>query len=66
DPSNDSNNNSENKDFIVRMRTSAMPTFRKLYKILSSNGSGIFQNSLPQASDVLNITYSNLFLWFSF
>ena len=58
DPSNDDNNGYQNEDFIVWMRTAAMPTFRKLYRKLSSNGSGTFQNGLPQGNYTLTVTYS--------
>lgn len=58
DPSNNDNNGYQNEDFIVWMRTAAMPTFRKLYRKLSSNGSGTFQNGLPQGNYTLTVTYN--------
>jgi hypothetical protein len=59
DPSNPDNNGYENEDFIVWMRTAAMPTFRKLYRKLSSNATGSFQNGLPKGTYTITITYSN-------
>jgi hypothetical protein len=44
------------------MRTAAMPTFRKLYRKLVSNGSDKFQNGLPQGNYVLTINYSKNFI----
>jgi len=58
DPSDESNNGYKNEDFIVWMRTAAMPTFRKLYRKLSSNGTDAFQNGLPQGTYTLTITYN--------
>jgi hypothetical protein len=63
DPDNPSNNGYKNEDFIVWMRTAAMPTFRKLYRKLISNGSNTFQNGLPQGNYILSINYSNNFLF---
>jgi hypothetical protein len=58
DPNNDDNNGYKNEDFIVWMRTAAMPTFRKLYRRLNSSGSSTFQNGLPQGNYVLTINYN--------
>ena len=59
DPNNaDNNNGYENEDFIVWMRTAAMPTFRKLYRKLVLTGPTTFQNGLPQGNYTLNIDYS--------
>ncbi len=58
DPDNPSNNGYENEDFIVWMRTAAMPTFRKLYRKLNSSDTVTFANGLPQGNYMLNITYS--------
>jgi hypothetical protein len=67
DPNNPSNNGYKNEDFIVWMRTAAMPTFRKLYRKLISNGSNTFQNGLPQGNYILSINYSNnFFIYFCF
>lgn len=57
DPSNPSNNGYENEDFIVWMRTAAMPTFRKLYRKLFTNGS-TYQNGLPAGTYSLVIDYN--------
>ncbi|CAF1579096.1 unnamed protein product [Adineta ricciae] len=54
----DDNNGYQNEDFIVWMRTAAMPTFRKLYRKLSSTESPTFQNGLPKGTYVLTITYN--------
>lgn len=61
DPSNPSNNGYENEDFIVWMRTAAMPTFRKLYRKLFNNGSSAtvkYQNGLPKGTYSLIIDYN--------
>jgi len=55
---NNANNGYQNEDFIVWMRTAAMPTFRKLYRKLVSNGSSTFQNGLPQGNYVLTVNYN--------
>ena len=58
DSSNPDNNGYQNEDFIVWMRTAAMPTFRKLYRRLLTNSSGAFQDGLPQGNYTLQIDYS--------
>ena len=58
----DDNNGYQNEDFIVWMRTAAMPTFRKLYRKLSSTESATFGNGLPKGTYVLTITYSKSLL----
>lgn len=40
------------------MRTAAMPTFRKLYRKLSSNSTAPFENRLPKGTYRLDIQYS--------
>ena len=40
------------------MRTAAMPTFRKLYRKLISNGTETFQNGLPKGNYLLQVEYS--------
>jgi hypothetical protein len=57
DPNNSDNNGYDNEDFIVWMRTAAMPTFRKLYRKLVPTSGGSFQNGLPQGNYILKITY---------
>ncbi|KAG7460640.1 hypothetical protein MATL_G00200850 [Megalops atlanticus] len=49
------NNGFINEDFIVWMRTAALPTFRKLYRIIHKNG---VTTTLPQGNYILNITYN--------
>ncbi|CAF4104790.1 unnamed protein product [Rotaria sp. Silwood2] len=58
DKSNDDNNGYQNEDFIVWMRTAAMPTFRKLYRKLQRNSGGTFENGLPQGNYSLVVTYN--------
>ncbi|CAM4825655.1 unnamed protein product [Rotaria magnacalcarata] len=58
DPNNTDNNGYQNEDFIVWMRTAAMPTFRKLYRKLQRSSSGSFQNGLPQGNYTLTVTYT--------
>jgi hypothetical protein len=55
---NNSNNGYKNEDFIVWMRTAAMPTFRKLYRKLDRSSAGSFQNGLPKGSYMLTVVYS--------
>lgn len=59
DPTDSSNNGYENEDFIVWMRTAAMPTFRKLYrKLFSNDSSSKYQNGLPNGTYSLEIDYN--------
>ncbi|XP_067407859.1 cell cycle control protein 50B [Emydura macquarii macquarii] len=44
-----------NEDFIVWMRTAALPTFRKLYRRVRQDN---FSSGLPQGSYILNVTYN--------
>jgi len=37
-----------------------MPTFRKLYRKLISNGTGTFQNGLPKGTYTLQVQYSKI------
>jgi hypothetical protein len=62
DSTNDNNNGYKNEDFIVWMRTAAMPTFRKLYRKLLSNGTDSFQNGLPRGNYILTVAYSKRFI----
>jgi len=55
---NTTNNGYQNEDFIVWMRTAAMPTFRKLYRKLTSTSSGPFQNGLPTGNYTLTVNYN--------
>lgn len=58
DPGNPDNNGYINEDFIVWMRTAAMPTFRKLYRKLAMNNTPNFETGLPKGTYQLNIEYS--------
>lgn len=60
DPDED-NNGFINEDFIVWMRTAALPTFRKLYRLIERRSD--LHPTLPAGQYYLNITYSILFLW---
>lgn len=51
------NNGFINEDFIVWMRTAALPTFRKLYRIIQKNSGA---PTLPRGNYTLQITYSIL------
>lgn len=60
DPSDPENNGFINEDFIVWMRTAALPTFRKLYRIIQKKPNTT--PTLPSGRYVLNITYSILWI----
>ncbi|XP_041828000.1 transmembrane protein 30Aa [Melanotaenia boesemani] len=56
DPSDPDNNGFINEDFIVWMRTAALPTFRKLYRIIHKKPNTT--PTLPSGKYILNITYN--------
>lgn len=57
DPQNSSNNGFLNEDFIVWMRTAALPTFRKLYRRVDHSMDGYAQG-LQKGEYEVNITYA--------
>lgn len=56
---NEDNSGFINEDFIVWMRTAALPTFRKLYRLIERKSD--LHPTLPAGRYYLNITYSILF-----
>lgn len=63
DPSNSTNNGFQNEDFIVWMRTAALPTFRKLYRRVDHSKQQ-FKNGLRIAEYTLTVEYSKCFFLF--
>jgi hypothetical protein len=61
DPIHPENNGFQNVDFIVWMRTAALPSFRKLYRILDRNIASSYSNGLPAGRYRLTIENSKLF-----
>lgn len=53
------NNGFINEDFIVWMRTAALPTFRKLYRLIEKKDN--LQPTLPAGKYSLEIEYSILY-----
>ncbi|XP_028130230.2 cell cycle control protein 50A isoform X3 [Diabrotica virgifera virgifera] len=57
DPDNIENNGFQNEDFIVWMRTAALPTFRKLYRRVDHSQSD-FSSGLSNGTYILKIVYN--------
>ena len=51
-----SNNGYKNEDLIIWMRSSALPTFRKLYRRINHTDS-TFSEGLPKGSYEVTISY---------
>lgn len=62
DPDHPDNNGFLNTDFIVWMRTAALPDFRKLHRILVRDKNPLYKNGLPAGTYHLVIQNSKLFL----
>lgn len=48
----------ENVDFIVWMRTAALPYFKKLWRIVDRTTNPLFSNGLPQGTYILTVENS--------
>ncbi|XP_046872934.1 cell cycle control protein 50A-like [Hypomesus transpacificus] len=56
DPEDSDNNGFINEDFIVWMRTAALPTFRKLYRIIQKKSN--MTPTLPRGEYIMEVTYN--------
>ena len=52
----------QNEDFIVWMRTAALPTFRKLYRKVVIQENTVFDKGLPAGNYSLTIDYCILLI----
>lgn len=57
DPENQTNNGFKNEDFIVWMRTAALPNFRKLYRRIDHSVEK-YKTGLPKGNYELRVKYS--------
>jgi hypothetical protein len=55
-----------NEDLIVWMRAAALPTFRKLYRRIDHNETGVFANGLPAGNYTLTVEYSECSVFYLF
>jgi len=58
DPNHSNNNGYKNEHLIIWMRTSAFPSFRKLWGKIDHNQSLLWRDSLPKGNYELRIKYS--------
>ncbi|KAI5701261.1 hypothetical protein M8J75_007821 [Diaphorina citri] len=57
DPENPDNNGFQNEDFIVWMRTAALPNFRKLYRRVNHEVEG-YKSGLPAGNYTVHVDYN--------